>query len=177
MQLEKKSTLGGEIDGWEGAVVTVKATANVPVKSAMIVLTDSEDVHAKGEEFRMQVTDGTKLSATWKLEFRPDGTSARYYHVDVQTDKGEVDPDPTLYTFRIRPDQRPEVALLAPAGDLPNMPANGIIPLVIQASDPDFQLRSVTLKAERAGEAFPDQRLFEDQELGQSFRGKHDFRL
>jgi hypothetical protein len=176
MQFEEKSTSGGDIDGWEGAVVTVKATANVPVKSAMIVLSDTEDVHAKGEEITMQVTDGTKLSASWKLEFRPDGTSARFYHVQVKTDKGEVDPDPTQYTLRIRPDQRPEVALLAPAGDL-TMPANGIIPLVIQASDPDFQLRSMTLKAERSGESFSDQRLFEDQDLGQSYRGKTDFRL
>ena len=176
MQLEEKTTSGGDIDGWEGAVVTVKATANVPVKSAMIVLSDTEDVHAKGEEITMQVTDGTKLSASWKLEFRPDGTSARFYHVQVKTDKGEVDPDPTQYTLRIRPDQRPDVAMLAPTGDL-LMPANGIIPLVIQASDPDFQLRSITLKAERNGEAFADQRLFEDQDLGQSYRGKTDFRL
>ena len=176
MQLEEKTTSVGDIDGWEGAVVTVKATANVPIKTAMIVLSDTEDVHAKGEETMMQIADGTRLSASWKLEFRSDGTSARFYHIDVKTDKGEVDPDPTVFTFRIRPDQRPEAALLAPAGDL-TMPANGTIPLVIQASDPDFQLRSVTLKAERNGEAFLDQRLFEERELGQSFRGTHDFRL
>ena len=96
MQLEEKATSGGDIDGWEGAVVTLKATVNVPVKSATIVETDTEDVHAKGEEISMQVTDGLKLSASWKLEFRSDGTSARFYHVQVKTDKGEVDPDPTL---------------------------------------------------------------------------------
>src|SRR5579863_440143 len=176
MQLEEKTTLGGDIDGWEGAVVTVKATANVPVKKATVILTDTEVAGDKGEEKSMQVTDGTKLSASWKLEFKPDGTSYRFCHIQVETDKKERDPDPTLYSYRIRPDQRPEVALLAPAGDL-TMPANGVIPLVIQASDPDFQLRSVTLKIEKGGEAIPDQRLFEDQELGQSFRGKYDFRL
>jgi hypothetical protein len=176
MQLEEKTTSGGDIDGWEGATVTVRATANVPVKRAAIVLTDTEGAGDKGEEISMQVTDGTKLSAHWKLEFRSDGTAARFYHVQVKTDKGEVDPDPAQYTYHIRPDQRPEVALLAPASDL-TMPANGIIPLVIQASDPDFQLRSVALKIERRGESLPDRRLFEDRDLGQSFRGTQDFHL
>src|SRR4029077_2039517 len=120
----------GHIDGWEGTTVSVKATTNLPVKSATIVLTDVEDTEAKGEEISMQVTDETKLSATWKLEFRSDGTSARYYHIKVKTAKGETDPAPTQYTLRIRPDQRPEVALLSPTSDL-DMPANGIIALVI----------------------------------------------
>ena len=177
MQLEQKTTEGGPIDGWEGALVTLNATANMPVKTAKLILTDTEDRSAKGEEYRMQVTDGTKLSQTIKLEFRQDGTSARFYHIEVETAKGEVDPDPTYSTYRVRPDQRPEVALLAPSSSDLTMPANGIIPLVIQAADPDFLLRSITLKAERNGDAFPDRRLFDDQVLGQTFRGDHEFRL
>ena len=176
MQLENTTTQGGHIDGWEGAKVTVRATTNVPVKSATIVLTDVEDTDARGEEISMEVADGTKLSMNWTLKFRDDGTAARYYHIRVKTANGETDPAPTQYTLRVRPDQRPEVALLAPVSDL-EMPANGIIPLVIQATDPDFQLRSITLKSERPGDPFPDQKLFYDRNLGQSFRGNHDFRL
>ncbi len=175
MQLEKSKTQDGNIDGWEGTKVTVTATTNVPVKTATIVLTEVDDANAKGEEFSMQVADGTKLSATWKLDFREDGTAPRYYHIDVKTAKDETDPAPTQYTLRIRPDQRPEVALLAPTTDL-DMPANGVIPLVIQATDPDFQLRSITLKIERSGDV-SDQKLFVDQTLGQTYRGNHDFRL
>lgn len=175
MQLENTTTQGGHIDGWEGTKVTVKATTNVPVKTATVVLTDVEDTAARGEEFSMEVTDGTKLSLTWPLKFRDDGTAGRYYHIDVKTENKETDPAPTQYTVRIRPDQRPEVALLSPASDL-DMPSNGIIPLVIQATDPDFQLRSITLKTERSGETFPDQKLF-NENLGQTFRGNYDFRL
>jgi len=47
---------------WEGALVTLGATANMPVKLATVVLTDSEDPQAKGEEISMQVVEGTKLS-------------------------------------------------------------------------------------------------------------------
>src|SRR5262249_57182458 len=39
------------------------------------------------------------------------------------------------------------------------------------------ELRSITLKTEKNGDAFPDQKLFSEQNLGQSFRGNHDFRL
>jgi hypothetical protein len=177
MQFEEKTTAGGHIDGWEGATVTVRATTNMPVKRATIVLTDAEDSTSTGkEEVTMMVTEGTKLSATWPLEIRPDGTSPRYYHIQVKTENGETDPDPTQYPLRIRPDQRPEVVLLAPTGDL-DAPANGIIPLIIQAVDPDFLLRSITLKAENRGESLRDQKLFVDQLDVQSFRGKHDFAL
>ncbi len=107
MELEDKTIPGGHIDGWEGATVTVNATANVPVKSATIVRTDTDDPMAQGEETFMKVTDGTKLSAEWKLEFRSDGTFAHYYHIWVITAKDETDPDPTQYTIFIRNDQPP----------------------------------------------------------------------
>lgn len=176
MELEEKTTAGGHIDGWEGATVTLKATANMPVKSAKMIFTDNEDASDKGEEITMQVAEGTKLSATWKLEFRSDGTSAKFYHIQVKSENGDVDPEPAQYTVRIRPDQRPEVALLAPTSDL-TMPANGTIPLIVQAADPDFKLRSIALKAEKSGESIFDRKLFESEKLGQSFRGNYDFAL
>ena len=180
MQLEERTTPGGNVDGWEGATVTVRATANMPVKSASVVLTDNEDPHAKGEEIAMDVVDGTKLTARWKLEFRTDGTFARYYHIQVRTAKNETDPDPALHTVRIRPDQRPEVELVFPRGDLTGehaKPANAVIPLVIQASDPDFQLRSIRLMAESNGEELRVPTLFDGRDLGQSFRGSYDWDL
>src|SRR4029077_4890838 len=45
------------------------------------------------------------------------------------------------------------------------------------ASDPDFQLRSITLKAERGGDSFPDRRLFESELPAQAYRGSADFPL
>lgn len=180
MQFDERTTAGGGIDGWEGATVTVRATANMPVKSAVVVMTDTEDAHAKGEEITMQVADGTKLSAKWKLEFRSDGTCAHFYHVQLKTAKGETDPEPTVHPLRIRPDQRPDVALISPVGDLTGeraRPANAIIPLLIQAVDPDFLLRSIRLRAERNGEEIVNEPLFENRELGQAIRGTHDWNL
>lgn len=181
MELEKRTTAGGGIDGWEGALVTVSATANLPVKSATLVMTDSDDSHAAGEEVSMEVADGTRLTARWTLEFRKDGTCARFYHIQVKTAKGDVDPDPMVHPLRIRADQRPEVALLHPTGDLVGDQArapNAVIPLLIQAADPDFGLRSITLKVERDGVVVSNPALFEDrQPLGQTFRGTYEWNL
>jgi hypothetical protein len=175
MQLENRNTQERNIGGWEGTTVTVAATTNVPVKSATIVLCDVADTKAKLAEYEMQVAEGTKLSATWKLEFPKEGTAPAYYHIDVKTLKDETDPMPTQYTLCIRPDQRPEVSLLTPTSDL-DMPADGIVPLEIQASDPDFKLQSITLKAGRNGKAFLDQKLFSG-DLGKTIHENHAFRL
>jgi hypothetical protein len=175
MGLENRTSAEGHIDGWEGTSITVKATANVRVDSARIVLTDTEDPQARGEEINMFVTDGTSLSATWKLEFRSDGSSPHFYHIAVTKDR-QSDIDPTQYTYRVRPDQRPEVALLAPTSDL-EMPSNGIIPLIIQAADPDFQVRFITLKAERNGEPKLDKKLFENRLPAPAVSGNYDFAL
>ena len=175
MQLERRQTPEPHIDGREGPQSRCGRRRTSP-SSARIVTTDVEDVKSKGEEYAMQVSGGTRLTGTVKLDFRSDGSLPRFYHIDVKTAKRETDPDPTQYTFLIRPDQKPEVALLAPTADL-DMPANGVIPLVIQAADPDFLLRSIVLKAERKGDAFPDEKLFESELPRQSYRGKYDFAL
>ncbi len=180
MQISPKTSPGGAIDGWEGAQVTLKATANMPVKSAVILLFDSEDAFArneKGEQISsVRIDKGTDLTATWNLSLRSDGTFARYYRLQVETANGARDPEPTQYPIKIRPDQPPEIALLHPTSDL-ERPANITLPLAIQASDADFGLRTIALRMEKNGEGLPDVRLFEDQELGQSIRGRYDWDL
>ena len=177
-QLKEKIQTGvANIDAWEGTTVHIRAIASVPVKSARIRFTDTETTVGKTEdkEVALQIRNGVNLEGEWKLLFRNDGTAPRFYHLDIRTLAGEPDPEPTHYALRIRPDQRPEVTLLSPTSDL-QKPANAIIPLVIQASDPDFQLRFLTLKIEKKGEVI-EQRLFQDKVLGQVFRGTEDFSL
>ena len=151
MELKPKTQPGGAIDVWEGAAVTITAKANMPLKSARIVFSDTEDRSGKAEELRMQVTDGTSLQAEWRAAFRPDGTYPRYYHIQCENERGDVDPEPTVYPISVRPDQPPEVAVLDPKGDL-KRPANAVVPLMIEARDPDFLLRYLTLRLEKNGE-------------------------
>jgi hypothetical protein len=155
MGFPPKNEPGGTIEGWEGTEVTVQATANMPVKSAVILFSDTEDVTQKAEEVRMEVTEGTRLRGKWTLGFRGDANStyAKFYRIQVKTEKGDVDPQPTLHGITIRPDKKPEVLLLDPTRDL-ERPANATVPLMISARD-DFQLKSVRVKVQKNAQDVP----------------------
>jgi hypothetical protein len=161
MQLEPRQVPGPAVDAWEGTKVTFEGRTNLPVSQARLILTDSEQ-GTQGEEVNLRIEDGTRFSGSWTLGFRSDGTAPRFYHVAVKTTDGLTDPNPVRIPIDVRADQRPEVALLFPTSDL-EKPANAIIPLAISASDPDFQLRSLTLKSERNGTPLPDLPLLESE--------------
>ncbi len=154
MELQNKTQLGGHIDAWEGTNVSLRATVNMPVHSAMILFSDTEDTSTKAEELRIKIVGGMKLRAEWTLKFRADGTYPHNFRIQCKTATGEIDPEPTLYHITIRPDRRPVVELLDPRGDL-EVPANAVVPLLIEAYDPDFKLRYVTLRREKNGEVLP----------------------
>ena len=175
MKLEPTEQAGGNIDGWEGATVTVSAHTNIPVKSAEVRFLDTSDAEWKGEEESMSVSsDGLKLSATWKLSFRSDGTFAKVYQIQCQTESGATDPRPTQYTINIRPDLPPEVALLEPVRDL-EVAANAIIPLLIEARDPDFELSHINLHIKKNGQAISKQPLSDGRQ--QRLLLKHEMNL
>ncbi|MBT6157312.1 MAG: hypothetical protein HOL01_14310 [Planctomycetaceae bacterium] len=175
MEFENKMRPGGNIDAWEGTKVTLAATVNQPIKTAVLQFFDDETATTKAEEVRMQVTGGNQLRANWTLKFRTDGTYPRSYRILCVTDDGQSDPEPTLYTQTIRPDRRPVVELLEPRGDL-EVPANVIIPLLIEAHDPDFQLQYITLRREKNGEVLPrSPEIFKGPQ--KKFRGTWDWDL
>lgn len=173
-RLESKTQMGGHIDALEGTKVKISATANMAVDSAHLLLTDSEDPFAKGEEIRMDVKDGTSLTAEWTLGFRNDGTYARFYHIQCLAGTRTGDPEPTQYNVHILADQRPDVTLVLPAGDI-ERPANAIVPMLIKASDPDFQLRYLTLRVEKAGEDPYTAPILEKEQP--AFQGKYELPL
>ncbi len=176
MKFEPKQRPGGHIDAWEGTKLALTATTNLPVQSAMLVMTDTDNPLAKGEEIRMKITNGKQLSAEWTLEFRSDGTFARYYHIECKTAAGETDPHPKVYSIKIQPDQRPEVSLLHPTQDL-ERPANAVVPLLVKAADPDFLLRFITLKVKKGGEVILSTALLDVGEERATFEGTHDLQL
>ncbi len=152
MKLAAESRDGGNINGWEGTSVTVHATASRPVRSARLVFSDTEDTSQRAEEYPMRVKDGTQLSVRWTLAFRSDDPDdhPKYYRIVCQDEQGATDLHPTLHTVAIRPDLPPVIELLDPRADL-ELPANAVVPLLIQARDPDFQLKHLTLRVEQNG--------------------------
>ena len=152
MRLTEETRDGGNIDGWDGTTVTINATASQPVRSARLVFSDSEDTTQRAEEYPMHVADGTALTVQWTLSFREDDTDnyPRFYRIICQDEQGATDLHPTLYSIAIRPDLPPLVEILQPRSDL-ERPSNAVVPLLIKASDPDFQLKHLTLRVELEG--------------------------
>ena len=160
MEFPASTVPGGDIDTWEGAEVTFNARTNMPVSTAVIQFADTPD--GKGEEVRMEIHGGsTELSGKWIAKPRSDGTYPKHYRLYVKTEAGQEDPNPLLYDIKVRSDQPPEVELLDPVVDL-EMPANAVVPLLVQARDKDFKLRSVTLKLKKGGEELPPEELIFD---------------
>lgn len=174
MEMSPSNHAGGNIDAWEGTTVTLTGRANVPIRSATLRFSDNEDFSTRAEEVTAKVAENVRISASWKLTIRSDGTHPQFYHLQCRNDKGESDPEPILYTVRIRPDQAPDVALISPKGDL-DKPANALIPLVVEARDPDFKLRRISLRIEKDGEELIGPQIFEGMDQG--FRGSFDWDL
>ena len=154
MKLEPTEQPGGQIDAWEGTKVTLSAHTNMPVKSAVVEFLDDPQVaKSNGEDIPMTVSsDGRHLEAKWTLALRSDASYSKHYRIQCKTEAGATDPRPTVYGITIHPDLPPEVALLEPVRDL-EAPANAIIPLLIQARDPDFELSRINLHVEKSGQS------------------------
>lgn len=143
---------GGQIDAWEGTRVTLKAKANMPLRTggASLQFFDDETTAKRAEEIPVHIANGTDLTVEWKLEIRADGTYPHHYRILCTNVAGESDRNPSLYGLLIRPDQPPEIVLRDPKTDL-EMPANAVLPLVIEARDPDFRLKYINLKVQKNG--------------------------
>ena len=170
-----EQTANGQIDAWEGAKVTLSAKTNMPVRSGLIRFLDDPQKGPTGEETTMSVkSNGAELQAVWALALRTDGSFPKYYQIDCRTEDGRRDTSPTNYGLTIRPDLPPEVALLQPDRDL-EAPKNSIIPLLIQAKDPDFELGYLYLNVEKGGQRVIREQLSEGRQ--QKLLLKHELSL
>ena len=174
-KLEPTEQAGGNIEAWEGTAVTVFARMNIPVKSATIKFRDELTSELNHEEESMSVSsDGMNLTATWKLAFRSDGRFAKVYEIECKTEAGMTDPKPTQYSLNIRPDLPPEVALLEPVRDM-EVAANAIIPLLVEARDPDFELSHINLHIKKNGQPISKEPLSDGRQ--QRVLLKHELNL
>jgi hypothetical protein len=146
MELPPESPTGSSIDTWEGTKIEIAATANMVIESAKLQFSDEAEFPARCEEIRMEVGgDGTSVTGLWQPIIREDGTYPRFYRVQCRTKDGATDSTPAVHSIQIRPDEKPDVSTLQPGGDL-EVAVNSIVPLLINASDPDFRLSRVVLR-------------------------------
>ncbi|MEO2015397.1 MAG: hypothetical protein ABGZ53_13600, partial [Fuerstiella sp.] len=177
MVLPPRRTENGNIEVWEGTDIELQAQANVPIASARLVFSDDPTFETPAEEVRLTVA-GKDLSGRFRMDLREDGTSPKFYRIQLEDQEGRTDPAPTVYSVNVRPDQAPIVQLLDPIRDL-RVPANAVVSLLARAEDPDFLLRSVKLMIEVNGEPRSSELLFDASRNGlkKSWYGQWEFRL
>lgn len=167
MELAPDRAIGSNIDTWEGTKVEITATANMVVDSAKLQFSDEAEFPARCEEIRMEVDgDGTTLSALWQPIIREDGTYPKFYRVQCRTKDGATDPTPAVHSIQIQADQKPEVSILQPGGDM-EVAANAVVPLLIHASDPDFRLSRIVLRMEKGARVLPRREVYEGADVEQ----------
>jgi collagen type III alpha len=164
----------GAIDALEGTRVTLRATANMPLRSASLQFFDDDSASRRAEEVPVHIESGNKLQAEWPLQFRADGSYAHFYRIFCTSVGGESERAPTLYSVEIRADRRPEIVLLDPKTDL-ELPANAELPLLFEARDPDFALTYINLKIEKDGASVGGDELYDghdhpDQHVKKSYK-------
>jgi collagen type III alpha len=164
----------GAIDALEGTRVTLRATANMPLRSASLQFFDDESASKRAEEVPMHVEGDSKLQADWTLQVRSDGTYPHFYRIFCTSVGGESERNPSLYALEIRADRPPEIVLVDPKTDL-DLPANAELPLRIEARDPDFALTYINLKIEKDGAAVPPTEIYDghdhpDQQVNKTYK-------
>ena len=178
MDLPDRTDSTGAIEAWEDTTLTVLAESSEPVREAVLQMSDDSAFTVRGEELQMAI-DGTKLSVNWKLTHREDGTFPKFYRIQVMDSEGQKDLEPAVYPVDVRRDQPPVLKLIDPTRDL-QVAANAIVPLLVEAEDPDFLLRSVTLHYAVNGKLIqPSEVLLDAFQTGltKNWTGTWDFQL
>lgn len=175
MELPPERPTGSSIDTWEGTQIEVKAAANMPVDLAWLQFSDEAEFPDRCEEIRMKIANnGTGLTALWQPIIRDDGTYPKFYRIQCKAKGGATDPTPAVHTIRINPDEKPEVSTIQPNRDL-EVAANAIVPLLIQARDPDFRLSRIVLRLKNGARSLTDRPLYTGDDTQK--RIAHDLKI
>ena len=145
----------GDIRAIEGTRVTVRARANLPMKTARLYL------QRPGEEssptlptppLRMK-TDGQEAVVSFTLKLQEDRRTPKYtgYELRFDSDDNQRGVNPVRYRIDVLPDLTPLVEILTPERQRVEVAEDGQQLLEVRALDPDFGLTQLNLIAMRDG--------------------------
>jgi hypothetical protein len=168
----------GDIHGVEGTQVTVRARANLPIRSAVLEFDPTEATGGAANEpgngggrtgtgsARMldMAVDGLTARCSFALEMDPSRTRSLYawYQIRFVTDEGQRNPQPALHRISVSRDLAPEIEILVPNRQRVELPLDASQPIEVRAIDPDFGLAAIRLKAVAGGGEILDQRLLDE---------------
>jgi len=163
----------GDIKEIEGTQVSLRATANQPIKDAWIEFDSSGQ-----RDVRLKV-DGQFARGTFTLGMHPDDRTRpehNSYSLKFTTQAGFQNPEPARYRIDVEPDVAPEVTVVAPKAEELRIPVNGREQFTVQAADPDFALQSVRVRVMQGEREIVSYEFLPPREAWKGqFTGKYEF--
>jgi hypothetical protein len=136
----------GDVNALEGTRVVVRAKANQEIAQAWI------DLDCDGRRDATMVTKGQEAGGNFLLALQEDRRTPvnGQYLLRFKNEDGFENPQPIRYRIEVTPDLAPEIAWESPREiDAPReQPIDEPLELMFAASDKDFELASVKLRAE-----------------------------
>jgi hypothetical protein len=138
-----------DIRAVEGTTVTISALANQPIKNAHI------DFDADGSNDVPLSFDGDQAtSKPFQLKLRDDRRTPLHpkYALRFTAVDGRSNSEPAVHSIEVTPDYGPEVRVTAPEAIEQVARMNDVIPIGVEARDPDYGLKSVTIVGKVLGD-------------------------
>jgi collagen type III alpha len=131
----------GDVRGLEGTQVTISALAHQPIKSAYV------DFNADGSRDLKMTVEGDRATASFTLALREDRRTPKHgeYVLKFTSVDDRTNIDPPKYDIDVTPDYVPEVQVTAPAEPELTVRVDEMVPISVEARDPDFALSGVRL--------------------------------
>ncbi len=154
----------GDIQAYEGTIVTIHGRANQQLKSAQLVLDGGDNRHQEIALEPMQ-SDRRNVAAKFTLRLNEGDHSPEFSRYQLRPE-GRAKPEPAQYKIDVFADLPPEIKFLAPEKDEMTVPANGSLQLELRAHDPDFALSEVTLSANVDDKQIVNKKLLSERHSG-----------
>lgn len=137
----KETDHTGDIRGVEGTRVTISALASQPIKSANV------DLKADGSNDLAMTPEGDRAMASFVLKLRDDRRTPvdPEYMLRFTSVDGRTNSDPPTYSIEVTPDYGPEVRITEPEAPEQVARLDEIVPVGVEARDPDYALSSVNI--------------------------------
>jgi hypothetical protein len=164
-RLPKRTLVGrGDIEAIEGTEAMIFAIANLPIEVAYIEMLnavpddDPENPNATvmkpaAPPIEMRLLPDNRAVGRFNMSLNSNRTRQRATHYQIRfvSTDDERNESPNVYPIRVTPDLAPEVRIVQPRTRQTNIPANGQMPIRIEANDLDFAIDSVFLNMDHQG--------------------------
>ena len=161
----------GDIRAIEGTRVTVRARANLPMKSAHLYFLrpGEESSPTSPTPYLRMKTDGQEAVISFTLKLQEDRRTPQYtgYELRFVSDDDQPGVNPVRYRIDVLPDLPPLVEILTPERQRVEVAEDGQQLIEVRALDPDFGLTQLNLIAIRDGKRLLKKSLldsFDDQD-------------